>query len=117
MKSNHIHKFKRDTYSTGKKFYYCINGDCTFKCDVKHSLGKTSLCNNCGNPFAMNEYSIRKANPKCMDCVKRRTIRKDGVLEEPIVKETKSDSISELRAKMGNLSIKEYNPEDESDEL
>lgn len=130
MKDNHIHKFKRDTYSTGKQFYYCING-CTFKIDVRHSLGKEVLCNSCNKPFKMNEYSIRKASPKCMDCVKRRTIKvkddnhADTVVEssavirrsievEPSIRES---SVEDLRKKINNLTIKEYDPNAEDDSL
>lgn len=122
MKNSHIHKFRRDKYSTGKSFYYCINGNCTFKIETKHSLGKLNLCNSCGNPFEMNEYSIRAAKPKCLDCVKRRTIKND-VKEtiNAINQTTASDSLSSLSSRMENLTsnvvVKEYNPDDEDLEL
>lgn len=131
MKNPHIHKFKRDSYSTGKKFYYCINGDCTFKIDVKHSLGKMNICHSCGSSFRMNEYSIRAANPKCMDCIKRRTVKKElsnDDIEARVTEQTKQvDSVLDLQSRLKSnpsligktnpATIIEYNPDDEKDTL
>ena len=139
QKNNHIHQFKRDTYSTGKKFYYCVNGNCTFKIDVRHSLGKFVLCSSCGDKFQMNEYSIRMAKPKCMDCIKRRTVNKElvnansvvessiksaVVIGESIIKRlseepelVRESSLNDLRRKISGLTIKEYDPDSEDDPL
>ncbi len=134
-KYNHIHKLRRDRYSTGRSFYYCVNGDCNFKIDVKHSLGKTNLCNKCGKPFEMNEYSIRAAKPKCFDCIARKSFSNSAILDElnlgelnannvdrnssTITSKTEvhSDSINELEKQLSNLIVRTYNPEDDDDKL
>src|SRR5882757_8513394 len=132
-KYNHVHKFRRDRYSTGRAFHYCTL-DCTFKIDVKHSFGKTSLCNKCNKPFTMNEYSIRAAKPVCMDCINRRnetpiiletdidsilgvklnanTMDRHNTTTIPTT-ETQTNSISSLQNRMRSIVVKEYNPEDD----
>lgn len=117
---NHIHKFRRKIYKTGNSVYFCVD-DCNYKIGVEFSLGKMTRCNNCDKAFQMNEYSIRAAKPKCMDCIKRKTITKGGIdaniMVESISKSIAADSITELKNKMDNLIIKEYKPEDEEIEL
>lgn len=133
-KYNHIHKLRRDRYSTGRPFYYCIN-DCTFKIDIKQCLGKVVLCNKCGKEFEMNEYSIRAAKPICMECIARRkalnnpNINLDSIIgvvdanlldrnsQSQSTNEVHSNSIESLQSKLRNITIKEYNPEDEDDVL
>lgn len=134
-KYNHIHKLRRDRYSTGRSFYYCVN-DCSFKVDVKHSLGKTVLCNKCNKPFVMNEYSIRSAKPKCFDCVKRKestssAVNLDSIISfgvknanivdrnEPTTRNTaevSANPITEIQNKF-NVLVREYNPETDDDDL
>jgi len=65
--TNHIHKFKRAAYSSGAKFYFCVN-DCNFKIACELSLGKTVECWRCGKPFKINSYSIKLDKPHCEDC-------------------------------------------------
>src|SRR5215475_10592032 len=130
---NHIHKFKRDTYSTGKKFYYCIQPDCNFKIECKHALGKISLCHVCNQSFQMNEYSIRKAKPKCNNCINRKTLGDMShahIVDDRRISDRRKDSsaspipevqnsITKLQEKLhnssvsSNLEVKEYTPEDE----
>src|SRR5882757_6234172 len=133
-KYNHVHKFRRDRYSTGRAFHYCTL-DCTFKIDVKHSFGKTSLCNKCNKPFTMNEYSIRAAKPVCLNCINRRqldaikeydkilgvkfdanTLDRHNTTTIPTA-ETQTNSISSLQNRMRSIVVKEYNPEDDDDSL
>lgn len=66
---DHIHKLKRIKFKTGNSVYFCAL-DCNFKIAVPLSLGKRSLCWRCGEPFNMNEYSIRLARPHCEKCHK-----------------------------------------------
>jgi len=101
-----------------------VNGNCTFKIDVRHSLGKPNICHSCGNVFNMNEYSIRAANPKCMDCVKRRTIQPvvtDSTVNEQITaKDSPNVNIiptNDVKEKFNSLKVVEYNPDDDSVEL
>ncbi len=134
-KYNHIHKYRRDKYSTGRAFYFCVNGDCNFKIEVRHSLGKNTLCNKCGGIFTMNEYSIRAAKPICMNCVSRKSnsnsavnlsdigvnldainvVRNTSTTRNSISEQT--SSVSMLEKELNHLVFKEYNPEDESDDL
>jgi hypothetical protein len=32
-------------------------------------VGKTSLCNKCGDPFELSRDSLRKSHPVCDDCI------------------------------------------------
>ena len=69
MNKTHIHKLKRHSYPNGTKVYFCVN-DCNYKVEVPLALGKTALCWICGEPFVMNEYSIKLAKPHCGKCGK-----------------------------------------------
>ena len=134
-KTNHIHKFNRLTYkTTGNSIYFCIN-DCptNFKIDVKLSLGKTNLCNICGTPFTMNEYSIRQAKPRCMNCVKRKgqivnpsdelapilnrreTVRRTN--DKELVSLAGKEIQNDLNQQFNNLLVREYQEESEDDDL
>jgi len=66
-------------FKTGNSIYFCTLPDCTNKIKQPLALGKRSICWRCGNPFIMNEYAIRLANPHCEDCHKS----KDGKLVVP----------------------------------
>lgn len=112
MKSNHYHKLRRKIYkTTGNAVYYCTNG-CTFKIGIEFSLGLESLCNKCNNPFKMNDYSIRAAKPICNDCIKRRTVKKDELGQEIALNKITSTE-DDIKTRLSNLTIKEYNPDDE----
>ena len=120
-KSNHIHKLRRKTYSTGNSIFFCIGEECTFKIAAELTLGKLTLCNNCNQPFKMNEYSIRVVKPKCNNCIKRKFV---PVLESTSVinpiesaESTSASTINNLQERMGNLIIKEFTPDDDSDVL
>lgn len=68
QKQKHIHKVKRLNLSTGNKIYFCVLPDCPWKIKVALSLGKQVICWRCGEPFYLNEYSIRLAKPHCEGC-------------------------------------------------
>jgi len=72
--TEHVHKLKRHTYETGNKIFFCALPDCKFKIKLGLALGKRSICWRCGEPFIMNEYSIRLAKPHCEDCHKSKNI-------------------------------------------
>lgn len=67
----HIHKFKRHTFKKRDKttydVFFCVN-NCTYQVKRELALGKESACWRCGQPFPMNEYSLRLAKPHCPDC-------------------------------------------------
>lgn len=69
-KTEHVCKWKRHTYETGSKIYFCALPKCNKKMKVGLALGKECICWRCGNVFQLNEYSIRLAKPHCMDCHK-----------------------------------------------
>lgn len=74
----HIHRLKRKSYKNGTKMYFCTLPDCYFKVEVDTSLGKESLCNICGEPFIMNEYTLRLKSPHCERCGRREVKNNDG---------------------------------------
>ena len=69
-KTEHIHKFKRLIYKSGNSIFFCATPDCKQKISIPLALGKRSICWRCGEPFVMNEYSLRLAKPHCGACHK-----------------------------------------------
>jgi transcription initiation factor IIE alpha subunit len=125
----HTHKLRRKNYkTTGTAVFYCID-NCDYKIGVEFALGKLTRCNICNNTFAMNEYSIRAAKPRCMDCVKRKTLSSlevtdannlDGIRTvNRILANTAEDRVTSLKEQLEKTTtiIKEYNPDDEENEL
>ena len=86
MKEKHIHKLRRHKYKTGNIIYFCVL-DCSFKVAPALAIGKTTICWICGQPFSMNEYTIRLAKPHCTNCHKP----KDGKIFIPIPEDAMSD--------------------------
>ena len=74
-KSQHIHKFKRLRYKSGNEIFFCTLPDCSQKINPALALGKRSLCWRCGEPFIMNEYSLRLAKPHCENCHKPKEVK------------------------------------------
>lgn len=128
-KDKHIHKFQRKRYKNGTAAYICTQPDCYFKVLCEITIGKENICNRCGKPFLMNQYSIRLAKPHCPDCHESKLEQKRFVspgLNAPNVQFTIPDiklpeplrfdeTISELKDKMQNPSVdyREYNPEED----
>lgn len=77
MTNKHYHKFKRHKYKNGTLVYFCTM-NCDYKIEVGVSLGKECLCNICGNPFTMDEYTVKLAKPHCRNCGKTRVKNPDG---------------------------------------
>ena len=77
---NHLHKLKRYKYGNGAPIYFCTLPDCSFRSPVALMLGKKVLCNQCGNPFVMNENSIRRAKPHCENCSRRKVTDENGAI-------------------------------------
>jgi hypothetical protein len=73
-KTEHIHKFKRLIYKSGNSIFFCATPDCKQKISIPLALGKRSICWRCGEPFVMNEYSLRLAKPHCDACHKPKKI-------------------------------------------
>lgn len=68
VKEKHTHKYKRLRYKSGNEIFFCALPDCNQKINPALALGKRSLCWRCGEPFIMNEYSLRLAKPHCDAC-------------------------------------------------
>ncbi len=82
LAEKHIHKFKRIKYKSGNMIFFCALPDCNHKMNTALALGKRSLCWRCGEPFIMNEYSIRLAKPHCENCHKpKNSITREEVTE------------------------------------
>jgi ribosomal protein S27E len=74
---DHIHRLKKHKYKNGTPVFFCIN-NCSFKVEVPFALGMEVLCNTCGNPFTMTEYSLKLVKPHCNNCGKFRVVGEDG---------------------------------------
>jgi len=70
MTEKHVHKFRRLRYKSGNEIFFCTLPDCSAKINQSLALGKRSICWRCGEPFIMNEYSLRLAKPHCNNCHK-----------------------------------------------
>jgi len=100
VREKHIHKFKRHFYKTGNAIFFCTLPDCNFKVATHLSIGKTAICNRCGEPFSMNEYSIRLSKPHCDKCHKRKDTKIVQVVSKPV------DVTSELKDRL-SLTIRD----------
>lgn len=100
-KESHIHKLKRHTYKkSGAVTYFCVL-NCTFKIAPELAIGKIVLCNRCGNPFEMTQYTITLKAPHCEKCHKKKNNFID--LSTPVVDvevKTAPEVISNLRSRM-----------------
>lgn len=105
--ANHIHKLRRHTYKTGVSIFFCIL-DCNYKIEAALALGKTSICNECNEPFVITEQSVRLLRPHCLRC--GRVVVKDADGKRKYVHKTKSVRIddivnmNDLAASMRNFS-------------
>lgn len=77
MKKNHTHKFRRHTYKSGNKVYFCTL-NCSFKIECALALGHECICNLCGIPFTMSEYTVKLKLPHCDSCSKRKVVDSEG---------------------------------------
>jgi len=78
QQQKHPHKLKRYTYKSGNTVYFCTLPDCHFKIETALILGKTIICNLCGNEFTANEYTVKLARPHCDKCSKQKVKGVDG---------------------------------------
>lgn len=125
-KSKHIHKFKRVHYKkTGNSVFFCTLPDCHFKIGTEFSLGKRNLCNRCGEPSLIDEYSIRLAKPICVNCRGSKTKKEKkndnniGVTNSAtnIAKSIAHNTAEELKQQLNNVLVKPYLETDDADEL
>jgi hypothetical protein len=101
---SHIHKLKRHTYKNGEIVFFCVN-DCSYKIKRELSLGKKCICWRCGEPFTMNEYSIRLAKPHCNDCTTHKgDITLTDEMKSVAADNPKDDVVSSLRDRLSAIT-------------
>ncbi len=118
-KPKHIHKFKRHTYPTGGKIFFCTLPDCQFKIETALAVGKEVLCNVCSNPFILTVAHLDKKLPHCPSCGKMRVkidgkvkyVNKIGLSQE-LLQEMAQDTTKSLRDRLDALT----NPDTIEDE-
>lgn len=115
--TEHIHKLRRHKYKNGTVVYFC-SMDCHFKIERELAIGKRTLCNICGEPFFMNEYSVKLAKPHCTNCGKMRIKNDDGTVQfvdrnrtKVIAEEMAANSVNSLRERLS--SVVQMEPKDE----
>jgi len=102
MIKEHTHKFRRHTYETGSKIYFCTLPKCNKKIKVGLALGKESICWRCGKEFVMNEYSVRLAKPHCEDCHKSKVESNGDIhIERTVIPDFKSTLPTEATGVIG----------------
>ncbi len=77
MADKHTHKLRRHTYKSGNTTFFCALPDCSYKISPPLAIGKRSICWRCGDPFILNEYSVRLAKPHCEKCHKPKGEQKE----------------------------------------
>lgn len=111
-RTDHVHKFKRHTYETGTKVFFCALPKCNKKLKVALALGKECICWRCGEVFILTEYSLRLVKPHCENCHKSkggsvedaRLLNSDVVREATIVAAPKEESLIERMKRLaGNI--------------
>src|SRR5262249_23568700 len=83
-KEEHVHKFKRLKYKSGNTIFHCVLPDCVKKMNIALALGKRSICWRRGEPFILNEYSLRLSKPHCENCHKPKNDKEDPPLRHTI---------------------------------
>lgn len=74
--SNHIHKYVKKIIGKDYVVYACADSNCTHYTTPKLTIGKLSICNRCGNTFAITADMVmagrEMAKPHCRNCTKGR---------------------------------------------
>jgi len=106
---SHKHKLKKHKYQNGTAIFFCILPDCHYKVEAALSLGKEVLCNQCNEPFIMNEYTIKLKRPHCVNCGKIAIKTSNGETiyvnkrGSKILSEVAANDVSSLRDRLDNL--------------
>lgn len=109
-KTSHAHKFRRHTYKTGAKVYFCALPDCSIKMNPSLTLGKRAICWRCEEEFVMSEYSIRLAKPHCDNCHKSKDMISIPIvvrIDMPNKEIELSNPISDLQNRLASLTPKD----------
>jgi hypothetical protein len=116
----HIHKLKKHTYKkTGMSVFFCTLPDCSYKVEYQFSLGKEALCNICGDPFLMNEYTLKLIRPHCNNCGRTEVKGPDGrkryvrKLNTNVLAGVALDETTSLKDRLAKVTIAPMPVEDE----
>ena len=106
QKLSHCCKWKRHTYETGTKIFFCTLPKCNKKLKIGLALGKESLCWRCGEVFILNEYSVRLARPHCENCHKSKNLidKTSITFCPPIPKKETRQAMSDLVSRMQRVT-------------
>ncbi len=116
---NHVHKFKRHTYSNGTRVFFCTLG-CTFKIETPLAVGHKCICNICNKEFIMDEYTIKLARPHCRNCGKtwskdengKRVFANKQHPMENVAADLANRDVNSLRERLSKVVTMERDPED-----
>ncbi|SRR5258706_8412020 len=106
--ANHIHRLKKHKYNSGQAVFFCTLKDCHYKVEVPFALGKESICNICGSPFIMNEYTLKLIRPHCPNCGRKEVKDSDGrkhyvkKRSSQILSSIADESADDLRSRLQN---------------
>ncbi len=117
--NKHIHKLKKRKYTNGNHVFFCTLPDCYFKVECAMALGKESICNQCGEPFIMNEYSLKCMKPHCLNCGKIKIKGEDGKkhfinkrsASKEVLQAVAADTTNDLKNRLSGL-VKDMSTED-----
>lgn len=103
-KVKHTHRLQKHKYPNGTAIFFCTLPDCHFKVEAALALGKECICNQCGESFIMNEYTLRLKRPHCANCGKIKVTNANG---EKIYVNKRNPAIMEVVAANDVSSLRE----------
>lgn len=53
--------------------FACQKPACNHTLPIERALGKLCECNVCHNPMILDKETVKKARPRCTDCIVRKT--------------------------------------------
>lgn len=116
MTEKHVHKLRRHVFKSGNKIFFCTLPDCNYKIAISLALGKRTLCNRCGEPFILNDYSIRLAKPHCDNCHKPKETKIKSV--PPVsLQENRIETLAERLAKVVNDRVIDFEESKTQEEI
>lgn len=108
----HIHKLRKHKYKSGVSVFFCTLPDCSYKNEVPFVLGKETICNICGRPFIITEYTLKLVKPHCPDCGKMQVKMPDGtrhyvqkVNNAEIMKDIAADETNALKDRLAKVTF------------
>ncbi len=114
----HLHRLKKHKYKNGTTVFFCTL-DCDYKVEAPLALGKEVICNQCNEPFMMNESSLKLVKPHCINCGKIKVKADDGKhhfinkrsTQTHVLAEIAEDTVDDLKSRLTAV-VKEMPSED-----